>query len=141
LKQFVENRIASHTTSTAGLEQVYCKFRQHPPKLMPKPTLFVCQSCHISSEERPDNPPTDGDRLLEQLNTLADEQSQSDKFEIQAVGCLWTCDNPALLPFPLPTNPLIYLLPCQPMKPPRPFFNLATFISTAPQEYPLEAVS
>jgi predicted metal-binding protein len=42
---------------------------------MPKPTLFVCQSCHHSSEERPEHQTADGDRLLEQLNTLGAERS------------------------------------------------------------------
>jgi predicted metal-binding protein len=38
---------------------------------MPKHILFVCQSCHHSSGERPKDQPADGDRLLEQLNTLS----------------------------------------------------------------------
>jgi predicted metal-binding protein len=59
---------------------------------MPKHILFVCQSCHRSSEEQPEeqpeDQPTDGAQLLEQLNTLACEQSQSDEFGIQPVACL-----------------------------------------------------
>jgi predicted metal-binding protein len=47
---------------------------------MPKHMLFVCQSCHHSSEERSDNQPGDGKRLLEQLNGLCIESLQSDEF-------------------------------------------------------------
>ncbi|MBW4651983.1 MAG: DUF1636 domain-containing protein [Kaiparowitsia implicata GSE-PSE-MK54-09C] len=72
---------------------------------MPKHTLFVCQSCHHSPEERPKDQPTDGDRLLKQINTLASEQLQSNDFEIQAVGCLWICDKPCTAAFSAPTKP------------------------------------
>lgn len=54
---------------------------------MPKHTFFVCRSCH-HSEERPSNQPADGARLLEQINTLSTDQSQSDDFVIQPVNCL-----------------------------------------------------
>jgi predicted metal-binding protein len=53
---------------------------------MLKPTLFVCQSCHRSSKERPKHQPADGTQLLEQLNTLTSEQLQSAQLEIQPVG-------------------------------------------------------
>ncbi|XPM58232.2 MAG: DUF1636 family protein [Leptolyngbya sp. IPPAS B-1204] len=69
---------------------------------MPKHTLFICQSCHHSSEERPENQPADGTRLLEQLNTLGAEHIQSSEFEIQPVGCLWTCDKPCAVAFSAP---------------------------------------
>ncbi|NJK54033.1 MAG: hypothetical protein HC936_16915 [Leptolyngbyaceae cyanobacterium SU_3_3] len=39
---------------------------------MPKPTLFVCQSCHRSSEERLKDQPADGTQLLNQLKHLDD---------------------------------------------------------------------
>jgi hypothetical protein len=42
-------------------------------QVMSKHILFVCQSCHHSSEERPKDQPADGDRLLEQLNRLGAE--------------------------------------------------------------------
>ncbi|MBF2050500.1 MAG: DUF1636 domain-containing protein [Elainella sp. C42_A2020_010] len=71
---------------------------------MPKHTLLVCQSCH-SSEERPDHQPTDGKRLLEQLNTLSTEPLQSDEFVVQPVACLWTCDKPCAVAFSAPHKP------------------------------------
>jgi predicted metal-binding protein len=76
-----------------------------PFNLMPKHTLFICQFCHHSSEERPEHQPADGSRLLEQLNTLAVEQLQSNKFEIQPVGCLWTRDKPCAVAFSAPHKP------------------------------------
>lgn len=72
---------------------------------MPKHTLFVCQSCHHSSGERPNNQPADGSRLLEQLNTLSTDQLQFDDFVIQPVNCLWTCDRPCAVAFSAPYKP------------------------------------
>ncbi|QYO68272.1 DUF1636 family protein [Leptolyngbya sp. 7M] len=72
---------------------------------MPKHTLFICQSCHHSSEDRPNHQPADGTRLLEQLNTLGTEHIQSNEFEIQPVGCLWTCDKPCAVAFSAPHKP------------------------------------
>jgi predicted metal-binding protein len=72
--------------------------------MMLKHALFVCQSCH-HSEERPDDQPADGTRLLEQLNALCTEQRQSEEFEIQPVGCLWTCDKPCAAAFSAPHKP------------------------------------
>ncbi|MCL6753453.1 hypothetical protein KBT16_21760 [Nostoc sp. CCCryo 231-06] len=37
------------------------------PNSTPKYTIFVCKSCHRLSEERPENPPFDGDILLNQI--------------------------------------------------------------------------
>jgi predicted metal-binding protein len=74
------------------------------PELMPKHTLFVCQSCH-RSEERPEDQPADGAQLLEQLNTLASEQFQSEDFVIQPVACLWTCGQPCAAAFSAPHKP------------------------------------
>jgi len=70
---------------------------------MSKHILFVCKSCHRSSEERPNDQPADGTRLLEQLNTLPTDQSNG--FEIQPVGCLWTCDKPCAVAFSAPHKP------------------------------------
>lgn len=72
---------------------------------MPKHTLFVCQSCHRSCEERPNDQPADGDCLLQQLNTLTTEQLQFEEFKVQPVGCLWTCDRPCAVAFSAPTKP------------------------------------
>lgn len=60
---------------------------------MPKHTIFVCKSCHISSEERPGNPPFDGDILLNKLNNLCAEKILSEELEIKPVGCLWACSQ------------------------------------------------
>lgn len=72
---------------------------------MSKHTLFVCKSCHYSSQERPKDQLTDGIHLLEQVNALGIEQLQSDDFEIQAVGCLWTCDRPCAVAFSAAEKP------------------------------------
>lgn len=60
---------------------------------MPKHTLFVCKSCHHSSEERPETSPFDGTILLDKLNSLCAEEFHADKFEIQPVKCLWACSQ------------------------------------------------
>ncbi|MEA5600489.1 DUF1636 family protein [Nostoc sp. UHCC 0252] len=60
---------------------------------MPKHTIFVCKSCHRSSEERPENAPFDGDILLDKLNNLCSEQLSSNEIKIQSVGCLWACSQ------------------------------------------------
>jgi predicted metal-binding protein len=70
---------------------------------MPKYTLFVCQSCHRSSEKSHKDQPTDGERLLAQLNSLFTEPSN--ELEIQPVGWLWTCDKPCAAAFSAPTKP------------------------------------
>lgn len=72
---------------------------------MSKHTLFVCKSCHCSSEERSNDQSADGTRLLEQLNTLASEQFQSEDFVIQPVACLWTCGQPCAVAFSAPHKP------------------------------------
>lgn len=54
---------------------------------MSKPVLFVCKSCNTTSSE--DSEPSEGACLLARLNELNDE----DKFVIQAVGCLWMCEQ------------------------------------------------
>jgi len=64
---------------------------------MPKHTLLVCKSCHRSSEKRPENPPFDGNILLDQLNTLCNEKFPDNEVEIQPVGCLWACNHGCVL--------------------------------------------
>ncbi len=63
------------------------------PNSIPKPTLFVCKSCHRSSEERPKNQPADGTILLDKLNILGTESFSSDELEIKSVECLWACSQ------------------------------------------------
>ncbi|MBW4485551.1 MAG: DUF1636 domain-containing protein [Tildeniella torsiva UHER 1998/13D] len=72
---------------------------------MPKHTLFVCKSCHCSTDKRPEHQPADGALLLEQLSTLGADQVQSDCLEVQAVGCLWTCGEPCAVAFSAPHKP------------------------------------
>lgn len=60
---------------------------------MPKHILFVCKSCHRSSEERPENPPFDGAILLDQLNSLCIQKLTSNDLEIKPVECLWACSQ------------------------------------------------
>jgi len=90
-------------------------------------------NCTIqSSEERPEDQPADGARLLEQLNALDTEQAQPNEFEIQPVGCLWTCDKPcAVAPSPLPTNRPTCLRPYPPMQRLLPCSSLVNAISIA----------
>jgi predicted metal-binding protein len=94
---------------------------------MLKHTLFVCQSCHHSSEKRLEQQTIVGDRLLEQLNTLASEQLQSDEFGIQPVAYLWTCGQPCAVAFSAP-HKLTYLFTNLLMKLPLPCSSLANSI-------------
>ncbi|MCC5603299.1 DUF1636 family protein [Nostoc favosum] len=63
------------------------------PNSTAKPTLFVCKSCHRSSEERQKNQPCDGTILLDQLNTLCGDKFLFDALEIKPVECLWACSQ------------------------------------------------
>lgn len=94
-----------------------------------KHTLFVCQSCHRSSEDRPKDQPADGDRLLEQLNTLGTEHIKSNKFQSQPVGYLWPCDKPCATAFSAPHKPTYLFTRLPPIRPLPPFCNLAIAIS------------
>ncbi|KAM3091483.1 DUF1636 family protein [Phormidesmis sp. 146-12] len=60
---------------------------------MTKHTLFVCKSCHRSSEEPAENQPLDGGVLLDTLNTLSVQQFAAEELEIKPVGCLWACSR------------------------------------------------
>ncbi|MHC5770999.1 MAG: DUF1636 family protein [Nostoc sp.] len=60
---------------------------------MSKHTLFICKSCHRSSEKPPDKPPFDGDIILDKINTLCAEKFPDYEIEIQSVGCLWACSQ------------------------------------------------
>ncbi|MBD2562255.1 MULTISPECIES: DUF1636 family protein [Nostoc] len=72
---------------------------------MPKHTIFICKSCHCSSEKRPSKPPFDGDILLDKLNTLCAEQFPDDEVEIQPVGCLWACSQGCVVAASSPDKP------------------------------------
>jgi predicted metal-binding protein len=60
---------------------------------MSKHILFVCQSCHRSSEELAENQPSDGSILLEQINNLCGEKFLLDRLEIKPVECFWACSQ------------------------------------------------
>lgn len=72
---------------------------------MPKHTLFVCKSCHRSSQERPEKPPFDGTILLDKLNILCMKQFQSDELEIKPVECLWACSHGCVVSVCCPDKP------------------------------------
>ena len=54
--------------------------------VMSKPVLFVCKSCNTTCNE--DSELSEGACLLDRLNEL-----NENKFVIQAVGCLWMCEQ------------------------------------------------
>jgi predicted metal-binding protein len=60
---------------------------------MSKHVLFVCQSCHRPEEELPENQPSDGSILLDELNSLCSQKIPSERLEIKPVECLWACDR------------------------------------------------
>jgi predicted metal-binding protein len=74
------------------------------PKLVPKLTLFVCQSCH-SSKNRPEHQPTDGAGLLAHLNTQWAESLSPNDLVNQPVDCLWTCNQSCAVAFSAPDKP------------------------------------
>ncbi|NJR51268.1 MAG: DUF1636 family protein [Leptolyngbyaceae cyanobacterium CSU_1_3] len=57
---------------------------------MSKHTLFVCKSCHRSSEEPAEGQSCDG-RIL--LNTLSVQHYAPEELEIKPIGCLWACSR------------------------------------------------
>lgn len=66
---------------------------------MSKMILFVCQSCrttHLDESETQssDRTPAEGTILLDRLSELHQTWERRSEVEIQAVGCLWTCDHP-----------------------------------------------
>jgi predicted metal-binding protein len=63
------------------------------PNSVAQHTLFVCKSCHRSSEERPKNKPVDGTILLDKINSLCKEKVPSEQLEIKPVECLWACSQ------------------------------------------------
>jgi predicted metal-binding protein len=75
------------------------------PNSTTKPTLFVCKSCHCSSEERPKNQPTDGTILLDKLNSLRSKDLTFDDLEIKPVECLWACSQGCVASISSPEKP------------------------------------
>ncbi|MEG3846913.1 DUF1636 family protein [Microcoleus sp. herbarium19] len=72
---------------------------------MPKHTLFICKSCHRSSEKRLENQPCDGTILLDKFNSLCAEQFPDNEVEIQPVGCLWACNHGCVVSVASPDKP------------------------------------
>lgn len=66
---------------------------------MPKHTLFVCKSCNAKSDQECTTNPSDGSKLLNQLQNLHQTWTHQAELEIQAVGCLWTCSRPCAVAF------------------------------------------
>jgi predicted metal-binding protein len=61
-----------------------------------KTTLFVCQSCRIANSEASDCP-AEGAKLLQHLQNAQEAGSQPFELDIQATGCLWTCEHPCAI--------------------------------------------
>jgi predicted metal-binding protein len=71
---------------------------------MTKHTLFVCKSCSetLAHDDVENDTITEEVLLLKQLQELHQDESENDKLDIQAVGCLWTCDRPCSVTFVCP---------------------------------------
>lgn len=71
---------------------------------MTKHTLLVCKSCSatIARDDITDDTITEGILLLKQLQELHQNKSGNSELNIQAVGCLWTCDPPCSVTFVCP---------------------------------------
>lgn len=83
---------------------------------MPKYNLFVCKSCHRSSQERPENSPFDGAILLDKLNELCCKQLLSDELEIKPVECLWACNQGCVVAASHPDKPTYLFVNLTPEK-------------------------
>jgi predicted metal-binding protein len=66
---------------------------------MTKPTLMVCTTCSatIAHDDVADDTITEGKLLLQDL-----QNSNLSELNVQAVGCLWTCDRPCSVTFACP---------------------------------------
>ncbi|MBE9169821.1 DUF1636 domain-containing protein [Pleurocapsales cyanobacterium LEGE 06147] len=69
---------------------------------MSKHILFVCKSCNAKSDQDHTAEPSDGTKLLNQLQTLHQTWSHQADLEIREVGCLWTCSQPCAVAFSAP---------------------------------------
>lgn len=66
---------------------------------MSKSTLFICKSCNATHSDNVDYDRSAGATLLRQIQTLHQTWIHRDELEIQAVGCLWTCDRSCAVAF------------------------------------------
>ncbi|HBW29953.1 DUF1636 family protein [Anabaena sp. FACHB-709] len=81
---------------------------------MTKHTLFVCKSCHRSSEELAENQPCDGSILLDKITSLYSEKFATEELEIQSVGCLWACSRGCVVALSSPEKPTYLLVDLPP---------------------------
>ncbi|AFY48005.1 putative metal-binding protein [Nostoc sp. PCC 7524] len=81
---------------------------------MTKHTLFVCKSCHRSSEELAENERCDGSILLDKITTLSLERFSIEELEIQPVGCLWACSRGCVVAISSPEKPTYLLVDLPP---------------------------
>lgn len=72
--------------------------------MVSKHTLFVCRSCSasIAHDDVTEDTLTEGILLLKQLQKIQQIKSENDELNIEAVGCLWTCDRPCSVTFACP---------------------------------------
>lgn len=61
-----------------------------------KTTLFVCESCRVANPETSDGP-AEGTKLFQHLLDTHEVGAPLFELEIQATGCLWTCDHPCAI--------------------------------------------
>jgi predicted metal-binding protein len=71
---------------------------------MTKHTLFVCKTCSasIAHDDVEDDTITEGVLLLKHLQELQQNKSLGNELNVEAVGCLWTCDRPCSVTFACP---------------------------------------
>ncbi|NJM23943.1 MAG: DUF1636 domain-containing protein [Richelia sp. RM2_1_2] len=60
-------------------------------------TLFVCKSCSAILEHEEADDRAEGNQLL--LKLLEAQKNSACNLNIEAVGCLWTCDTPCCVTF------------------------------------------
>lgn len=83
---------------------------------MPKHTLFVCKSCRRSEESSSENQPSDGEILLDTLQTVASERFTPEDLEIKPVHCLWACDRGCVVALSSPEKRTYLLVDLPPDK-------------------------
>lgn len=72
---------------------------------MTKHTLLVCKTCSelIAHDDVTEETITEGVLLLDRLQKLYQNGSENaTELNIEAVGCLWTCDRPCSITFACP---------------------------------------
>ncbi len=63
-------------------------------------TLFVCKSCSAVIDHEEADERAEGNQLLLQL--LEAQKNSACNLNIEAVGCLWTCNRPCCVTFTCP---------------------------------------